>query len=189
MPVVTEILKDEHRILERMLRVFERHLQSLEKGGGPPSEVFKNMLHFFRTYAHGCHQRKEETLLFPKLVERGFAWDVGPIGAMLADHDLSYNELGGCAEGIRLYTVGDRRGREVLLRHGRRFITVLRDHIRTEEAVLFVMADSHFTERDQEELTAAFSAIQDDLTSCQASRGLIAMVEGHERRDTTTAEA
>ncbi len=183
----TDILKNEHRIIERMLVVFERELNLLEQGGSVTLDVFKKTLHFFRTFADGCHHRKEEMVLFPKLVEHGFAWDAGPVEVMLLEHDIGRNELGKCAEGVRLSASGDPTGTDLLLKHGRRFITLLRDHIQKEDTILFAMADQQFDEKEQAALIAAFSSLEHDLISCQASRDLIGMLEQLENQSTNGA--
>src|ERR1041385_3430908 len=83
----TDVLIQEHRIIEGRLDELEEKL--IDAGGGASFDrpFFDEALDFFRHFADGCHHAKEENLLFPRLRERGMPAQGGPIGVMLAEHD------------------------------------------------------------------------------------------------------
>jgi len=63
----TDMLKAEHRAIERMLTVMEHAVANAEQGNNVKPEVFDDALKFIQTFADGCHHRKEEALLFPAM--------------------------------------------------------------------------------------------------------------------------
>ena len=80
----TEILSDEHRVIERVLGVLEQ-LTRL-----PVSDSlmrWQKALEFFRHFADECHHFKEEKVLFPAMEAHGIPNEGGPIGMMLAEHE------------------------------------------------------------------------------------------------------
>ncbi len=83
----TEILKEEHRVIERVLNSLDIGAQRLADGQPVPMDFFIKTTDFVKGFADGCHHKKEEQVLFPALEENGLPREGGPVGAMLADHD------------------------------------------------------------------------------------------------------
>ena len=79
-----EVLKHEHRIIERVLAVMER---LAEKPGIGSKEVWEKAIDFIRNFADKCHHLKEEQILFPALEEHGIPREGGPVGMMLLEHE------------------------------------------------------------------------------------------------------
>ena len=63
----TDVLKDEHRGIERMLAIVEAASSRLAAGGDVPADLYLNAVDFFRGFTDGCHHAKEEAKLFPAL--------------------------------------------------------------------------------------------------------------------------
>ena len=59
----TQILSDEHRIIERVLGAVEK----LAEGPVGALEPWKKALDFIRNFADQCHHFKEEKVLFPAM--------------------------------------------------------------------------------------------------------------------------
>lgn len=173
----TEILKEEHRNIERMLNVLERAVVNLQRGDHVSPEVFREILHFIRMYTDGCHHRKEETLLFPMMVQKGFQRDSGPIGVMLHEHDLGRTEIGAIANALQKYSEGGGEGKKDLILHALNFISLLREHIQKEDKILFVMADNHFSDDDQSVLSEGFAAADTGTPSCGMKADLLGILE------------
>ena len=62
----TEILMDEHRVIEQVLDVLERIVQQSEVQGRLDGQSAGKAIDFFRVFADGCHHPKEEDLSVPK---------------------------------------------------------------------------------------------------------------------------
>ena len=75
----TEILSDEHRVIERVLNALDR-LTAVPVN--PSLEQWRKALEFLRNFADQCHHFKEEKVLFPAMEEHGIPREGGPIGMM-----------------------------------------------------------------------------------------------------------
>ena len=63
----TEVLQQEHRIIEQVLSCLEKLVEQARSGGGLDRSAASRAIEFFRTFADGCHHRKEDDFLFPMM--------------------------------------------------------------------------------------------------------------------------
>ena len=59
---IIEILRQEHRNLEKLLRVMEQELRVFDQGECPDYEVFGAIIEFFKKYPDSCHHPKEDII-------------------------------------------------------------------------------------------------------------------------------
>jgi len=156
----TEILMNEHRGIERMLRALERAADRLEGGDETRLQTFEEGVDFLRNFADRCHHTKEETELFPALERAGVPVEGGPIAVMLADHDQGRQHIRAMAEALEAYKKGDVAARAVLVSNARAYADLLRQHIWKEDNVLFAMADEVLPEPEQQRLVDSFDRIE-----------------------------
>ena len=64
MTYVIEILRQEHRNIEKLLRVLERELSVFDRGERPDYEVVLAVIDYFKDYPESCHHPKEESGIF-----------------------------------------------------------------------------------------------------------------------------
>jgi hemerythrin-like domain-containing protein len=57
-----EILQQEHRNIERLLRVMKEELTVFDQGERPDYEVFGAVIEFFKNYPDSCHHPKEDII-------------------------------------------------------------------------------------------------------------------------------
>jgi len=181
----TEILKEEHRYIERMLTIMERAASRVEQGERIAPEVFRDAIHFIRTFADGCHHQKEETLLFPALVRIGFSAESGPVGVMLNEHDLGRIEIKGMHDALEKYAASEPDAEKDLVTHAENFVVLLRNHIMKEDNILFAMADQHLSVQDQTRLSEGFAEAERTGEACMLKNDLIALLERMERESRT----
>ncbi len=74
----TDILMEEHRVIERVLTSLERAAVKLDNGGPVRPGFFIDAAEFVKGFADGCHHKKEEGVLFTALVDAGLPREVGP---------------------------------------------------------------------------------------------------------------
>jgi len=159
-PNATDILKSEHRGIERMLDVVERAAERLQQGEPVPPALFAQAGEFFAHFADRCHHGKEEAHLFPALQRRGVPSAGGPIGQMLAEHDQGRAYVRTLREEARRHAEGTLAdpGELVAAAHG--YVTLLRAHIRKEDGVLFPLADRLLAPEEQAALVEAFDRVE-----------------------------
>lgn len=151
----TEILSDEHRVIESVLAAVEKLtrmpvMSSLEK--------WKDALVFFRHFADECHHFKEEKVLFPALEEHGIPRDGGPVGMMLVEHEEGRAHVKSMLAAVEQLEAGNDALQGMLLSHAGVYLTMLREHIQKEDDILFRMADEVIPEHEQKEILKRFES-------------------------------
>ncbi len=59
---IIEILRQEHRNIEKLLQVMEQELTVFDRGERPDYEVFGAIVEFFKNYPDSCHHPKEDMI-------------------------------------------------------------------------------------------------------------------------------
>ena len=72
------ILREEHDNILRGLDILEASSAKLADGQPVSPETLEGLIEFFRLYADRTHHGKEEDLLFPAMIDKGFSREVGP---------------------------------------------------------------------------------------------------------------
>lgn len=137
----TELLKQDHRVIERMLKVLATAADRLEKGQEVDISVFDRGLDFVRQFADYTHHGKEEDILFNAVEAAGIPKHGGPVGVMLEEHDEGRKGVEKWAQGLEKYKAGDKSAAAQIVRGARDYVYVLRNHIPKEDDILYPMAD------------------------------------------------
>ena len=156
----TEILVEEHQVIEEMLNVMEKMCERMAQGERVPVEHLESVLSFIRGFADGCHHQKEEEFLFPTMEEAGIPREGGPIGVMLAEHTLGREFVKKMAEGLKKYQQGESEGQKQIVENARGYMDLLRQHIAKENNVLFPMANAHLTTNQQKKLLENWEEVE-----------------------------
>jgi len=149
----TQILSDEHRIIERVLGAVEK----LAEGPVGALEPWKKALDFIRHFADECHHFKEEKLLFPLMEEHGIPIEGGPIGMMLVEHEEGRSYVRSMLAALSLVEAGNESAKESLVSSAQAYCRLLREHIEKEDEILFRMADEVISADQQKKLLALFA--------------------------------
>jgi hemerythrin-like domain-containing protein len=173
----TEMLKEEHRMIERMLRVLEAVSGELDRGGDVPSKVIGEIIDFIRTFADQCHHAKEEDLLFTRAELRGLPRHGGPIGVMLDEHELGRRNVREMAEALTEYDKGGEGARSTIARNTTGYAQLLSQHILKEDSILYPMIDNILTEDDESELTEKFEQVEHERIGEGRHHSYIELVE------------
>jgi hemerythrin-like domain-containing protein len=157
-----DMLKNEHRVIERVLDALERNLSN------PVDAAFyRQAIDFLRNFADGCHHAKEENELFPVLESAGIPREMGPIGCMLNEHEIGRALIRKIEASIDAAAAGDAQALASLRQAATNYIQLLRNHISKEDNVLFVMADRALGPEEQELLRSAFHRA-DQANACSS---------------------
>jgi len=151
-----EILRREHRVIERALRTLDGICVKLQRGTEVPTETLLQLIDFIRTYADGFHHAKEEAHLFPALEENGIPLGGGVIGMMLEEHEAGRAFIAELTDAAQGYRVDDPRTVRRFVLGAWRYMELLSMHIHKEENVLFVIADEVLDDEALALLSEAF---------------------------------
>jgi hemerythrin-like domain-containing protein len=149
----TQILSDEHRVIERVIGVVEK----LADGRVDELAPWYKALDFIRNFADRCHHSKEEKILFPALEAHGIPGEDGPVGMMLMEHEEGRSYVRAMLAAVSLIEAGNEAAKDTLLATARTYCRLLRDHIQKEDEILFRMADEVIPGEDQKNLAEAFA--------------------------------
>ncbi len=156
MKTATQNLINDHVYILRLTDVMERMVMTL----ATDSADMEMVVNLIKNYADGFHHAKEENLLFPLLVEKGFSTDQGPVSVMLHDHTEGRRFVKGMTDAIAHYKTGDESVIPDIYMNMEGYVELLRAHIGKENNVLFKMADKAFTTLDQEKLLTEFATVE-----------------------------
>jgi hemerythrin-like domain-containing protein len=161
--MVIEILRQEHRNIEKLLHVLERELSVFARGDRPDYEVVHAVIAYFEVYPDAYHHPTED-MVFEKLKVRDPA-SAADIGDLAAEHRRG-------AEGLRRVAraVEDVLADQELLRQNvndiiRDFIEQERRHIAMEERDFFPAAVNSLQARDWAEIASRLTDQRNPLFS------------------------
>lgn len=134
----TAALREEHRLILRVVAAFEAMLETAPPGG-PDFDDAAAFLAFFRLFTDACHHGKEEDLLFVALEEHGAG---GPVSAMRDEHRHGRELVRRMSAALDLARGGDADARAALRREAGAYIDLIRAHIGREDGGIFDLADA-----------------------------------------------
>ena len=173
----TEILMDEHRVIERVLTALETAAQRVTRGEDMRPAFFINAALFIKNFADGCHHRKEEGVLFIAMNEAGMPVQGGPIGVMLAEHEQGRAFTKAMREAAEYWEKGDLSAQYAVTQNALGYVALLRQHISKEDKILFPMADRFIPPEKQEKVAEDFERIEHEETGEGVHEKYLALAE------------
>jgi hemerythrin-like domain-containing protein len=177
----TEVLMEEHRVIERFLDTLEVAAERLESDKPVRAGFFIEAAEFIKGFADGCHHRKEEGFLFPALEAAGMPRDGGPIGMMLYEHEEGRAFTKAMREAAEHLDSGDASAVSAVTQNARGYAALLRQHIHKENMILFRMADQFIQGSARDQLTADFEQVEREETGAGVHEKYLVMLDGLER--------
>ncbi len=135
----TELLRNDHFLIERMVRALNTTANLLQAGKSIPAPFLDQAIDFTKNFTNVCHHGKEEDSLFPTLEKGGMPRDGGPIARMLFEHEVTKQLADKMAVSAQAYVA---TGDSVqLVADIRSYTEHVSSHLGKENLRLFVMAD------------------------------------------------
>jgi hemerythrin-like domain-containing protein len=132
---IIEILRQEHRNIEKLLGVLERELNVFGRGDRPDYEVVLAVVDYFKGYPDSCHHPKEDII-----VEKFKARDplaASTIGDLAAEHREGARRLQRVAQAVEDVLSDQGLLRQTVNDIVRDFVNHERRHMAMEERVVF----------------------------------------------------
>jgi hemerythrin-like domain-containing protein len=159
----TETLKEEHRLIERLLRVLALAASKVERGEEVSPTVFARALDFICNFADRCHHGKEEDCLFPALEGHGLPRHAGPVAVMLSEHEEGRGYVRGLAQALEQWQKGDKSASRAVAKNARGYAALLANHIPKEDNILYPMGENILPEGVKKELLEAYEGVEKRL--------------------------
>jgi len=156
----TEELLQEHTAIRTMLGILESACQQIDTGRAPNPADLEKMLEFLKVFADKCHHAKEEQYLFPAMERAGMPKEQGPIGVMLAEHDLGRTHVRSMVKELERYKAGEKTALQKFAREARGYAQLLDQHIEKENQILFPLAERILSGEDLEHLSTDFERME-----------------------------
>jgi hemerythrin-like domain-containing protein len=157
-------LVHEHRVIERMLAVLERELDSMRAEGLADPRVIDIGTDFIRTYADRCHHGKEEDILFARLATKDLEPEFAEgMRRLIEDHVYGRMLTRQVVDANQRYRAGDGSALSVIESGMQSLIEFYPVHIRKEDRLYFKPFLEYFTDAEKTEMLDAFDEFDRSL--------------------------
>ena len=160
----TDILIEEHRVIEKVLASLETAANRLSAGQAIPMDFFLKAADFIKNFTDGCHHKKEEGILFVALEANGMPRDTGPVAVMLEEHEEGRRLTRAMREAAERVQAGDSTAISQVVQNALEYVMLLREHIQKEDNILFPMADQVIPVGQHQQIMADFNRIEHEET-------------------------
>ena len=138
MTYVVEVLRQEHRNIEKLLRVLEQELSVFDRGSRPDYEAVLGVIDYFKDYPDSCHHPKED-MIFEKLKSRDPV-AAANIGDLEIEHQEGASWLRRVAQAVERVLSDEDLIRQTVAEIIHDFINHERRHMEMEERIFFPAA-------------------------------------------------
>lgn len=142
-----DLMIDEHKYIKRMLLVVRKACFKVFKGEEVNYDDFYSMISFIRNFADSHHHKKEEVMLFNKMVD-----EIGETAekivkyGMLVEHDLGRLYISGLDEALKSLKNGDEESVLDVISNAVSYTHLLTRHIDKEDKVIYKFAQRELKE-------------------------------------------
>jgi hemerythrin-like domain-containing protein len=148
-------LIQDHNVILRAIEVLRAMAERVETGEPVEPQDVRTLLRFLRAFADDHHQGMEESALFPALLQTAVL-DYPWVRHMIFEHNQERSLVEGLEEALHT-----KKGLEFVY-FANRLIQFLRNHMETEEAVMFEIAERSLTVEEDERITSELATFQVD---------------------------
>lgn len=147
----------EHRLIEKMLASFLRHIDKIEKSKKVNFPVIDVAVDFIKTYADRTHHGKEEEILFRDLAQKNLTPELKKImQELLEEHVWGRKTTAGLTAAKEKYLSGDENKLAEIIDLARQLANFYPRHIEKEDKHFFYPCQEYFTKEEQEKMLVEF---------------------------------
>jgi hemerythrin-like domain-containing protein len=147
----------EHRLIERMLGVVYRALESVAVTHSIDPYFVDTAVDFVRVYADRTHHGKEEDILFRDLRKKHLsAQDQRVMNELIEEHIFGRTTTGTLVEANERYRRGDASALADVAACLKTLVAFYPNHIRKEDEVFFPASRLYFSEEEDRAMLAEF---------------------------------
>jgi hemerythrin-like domain-containing protein len=156
-----EVLREEHRNIEKLLGVLEQELSIFDRRERPDYETLQAVIDYFEEYPARCHHPKEDMIV--EVLKARDPAAAGAVGEIEADHQKEEERLRRLAQTLENVRTGGELPRQAVDEVVREFIAHERRHIELEERALFPAAIQFLQPGDWARIDARMGDERDPL--------------------------
>jgi hemerythrin-like domain-containing protein len=159
----TDVLREEHRWILRLLACLERIGVHAERDGRLDPASAAECLALFTFFADGLHQEREERYLFPRMLTRARSvTERMDIGRLCGEHEEERRAMTRMSQELLGAIYGQTRSVRDFQREALRYVNLHRAHVHHENQTVLPLADFLFTAEDDETVMQGFVSLEQD---------------------------
>ena len=140
----TALLLQDHKYMLRALKVLEEMAVLVERGRKPNDQDVQDIVEFLEGFGDRIHQGREESILFPALLQDPGQRHYNELHGLIFEHDRHRSLMEGLHDSVLM------KDKKDFPYYALRLVNVLRHHITDEEQRLLPLADSTLSQADDE---------------------------------------
>ncbi|MFP4088176.1 MAG: hemerythrin domain-containing protein [Desulfobacteraceae bacterium] len=141
----------EHRLIERMITLMERELQSIEKENRVNDQFVEAATRFIKTYADRCHHGKEEDILFRELEKKPISENHRKIlNELIGEHEWGRETTASLVDANHRYRNGDETALSEIRNCLQQLLSFYPKHIEKEDRHFFIPVMDYFSDSEKE---------------------------------------
>lgn len=136
-----ELMMEEHKNIKVMLKIVRKACYSILEGKEVNYDDFNKIISFVRNYADSHHHKKEEIMLFNRMVDEigATAEKVVKYG-MLVEHDLGRLYMTSLSEALENFKNGNNEAKLDIIANAISYTNLLERHIHKEDNIIYKFA-------------------------------------------------
>ena len=148
-----EIMNEEHRLIERMIKVVRKVCMNVLQGEDINYDDFYIIVDFIKNYADDIHHKKEEDVLFNKMIEHlGESAEIAVKHGMMVEHDLGRLYIRDLVQALENVKSGNGEGKLDIIANAISYTHLLERHIDKEDRVIYKFAQRGLSKEILEEV-------------------------------------
>jgi hemerythrin-like domain-containing protein len=151
------LLMREHRLIERMIKLLDKELQTYKKSQKIDTDVIFSAIDFLKIYADRTHHGKEEDILFRELRKKDISNEHQKImKKLIDDHRTSRKTVDILLDANMSYAQGNNDAIIDIQRCLEKLITLYPNHIKLEDTEFFFPVMEYFTQDEHNSMLTEF---------------------------------
>lgn len=158
---ITESLKTEHRVIEKILGALDSLVEALQKDYDVPVDIIRETVNLIRDCADLYHYTKEDQLIFPFIINVGVNGLRANVEKFSEEHIQSRSYYRTIMRGADKIEQGDQAGRKMVIEAAKSYSTALRRHIQREDRGLFPAIERKLKDNQKRKLWEMLEEYED----------------------------
>ena len=152
MPKITDVLRNEHEAILKILEILDANAQKAAGGVRIEPEILDGLVRCLEDYVDPCHHRNEKSILFATLEEKGVSREEGALARARADHILGRELLSKLSQAVGALKRDEAGAGEQFTEAALDYAVHLRRDVKEEGEVLFELAENLLALEELEDL-------------------------------------
>lgn len=159
-----KLMMEEHENIKTMLKIVRKASYSILEGKEVNYEDFNKIIYFIRNYADSHHHKKEEIMLFNRMVDEiGETAEKVVKYGMLVEHDLGRLYITSLSEALESLKKGNEEAKLDIIANAVSYTNLLERHIHKEDNIIYKFAQRELKEATFKVINKECSEFEDEF--------------------------